>query len=163
MPTPTYDLISTTTVVSTVANVLFSEIPATYRDLILVIDVLGATSGDHNVNLTLNGDTTQGNYSAVMMNGTGSSAVGGTMSQPRDITFWNFLSTGTRMFAICQFLDYRATDKHKTYLTRGNNAATGIAAFAHRWANTAAINSISVASPSNLAATTTVSLYGIAG
>ena len=162
MPTPTYTPLATVTLGSSAASVTFSSIPATYRDLILVMNMTGATTTDSNVNLTINSDTTQANYSAVYMNGTGSSAVSGTMTQPRDLTFWNYLTGTTRMTIVTQFMDYSATDKHKTYLTRGDNAGTGTGAFAHRWANTNAITSLAVTAASvSFAAGSTFNLYGV--
>jgi hypothetical protein len=44
MPTPTYDLIESTALGSSASSITFSSIPSTYRDLVLVIDVIGTDS-----------------------------------------------------------------------------------------------------------------------
>ncbi len=41
-------------------------------------------------------------------------------------------------------MDYSATDKHKTVLTRYGSAATDIQATASRWESTAAVNSVTI-------------------
>jgi hypothetical protein len=61
-------------------------------------------------------------------------------------------------------MDYAATDKHKTVLTRNNVSGTGVEAQAARWANTAAITSVTVitSSGAGFATGTVISLYGVA-
>jgi hypothetical protein len=60
------------------------------------------------------------------------------------------------------FLDYSATDKHKTFLTRGSRAGGIVIAYANRWAQTTAINSIAmVMQAGSLNSGTVISLYGI--
>jgi hypothetical protein len=61
-------------------------------------------------------------------------------------------------------MDYSATDKHKTVLSRNNVAGGGVDAFANRWANTAAITSVEVRVSTGgqfFATPTTLSLYGV--
>jgi hypothetical protein len=59
-------------------------------------------------------------------------------------------------------MDYSATDKHKTVLSRANNAANGVTAIAGRWASTSAITSIVLTfQSSSLATGSTVALYGV--
>jgi hypothetical protein len=151
MPTPTYTPLATVTL-GTAASVTFSNIPSTYRDLIFVVR---GTS----LNLRVNGDTGS-NYSNVSMYGTGSTAASG--SETTTFFYTNWFGTGTtanRMY-ICQFMDYSATDKHKTILLRGDLADAESNANAGRWANTSAITSISIVGTP--AAGSTFSLYGIA-
>jgi len=158
MPTPTYTPLATVTLGSSAASVTFSSIPATYRDLIFVFNG-GVISGAHNLSVAFNSDTTSGNYSGVAMSGTGSSA-SSVLILPRLLNDFGYLEANQAVF-ITQFMDYSATDKHKTYLSRSNNAANGVSAVAGRWANTAAITSIALTSGANFATGTTFSLYGI--
>jgi hypothetical protein len=59
-------------------------------------------------------------------------------------------------------MDYSATDKHKTVLTRNNITDNNVTAIASRWANTAAITSVTVLSPSStITSGSTISLYAI--
>lgn len=154
--TVTYDLIASNVLSSTAASVTFSSISASYRDLVLVVS--GPTATNPDLVIELNGDTTAANYSNVNMYGNGSTATSGTGFRPKRIGVWG---TGSSNF-ITQFLDYSATNKHKTYLSRVNDAGSGVWAAANRWANTAAINEIkAVADGTTWASGTTFYLYGI--
>jgi hypothetical protein len=160
MPTPTYKPLATVTLGASASSVTFASIPATYRDLIVVASALAATA-DSNVILRLNGDATSGNYFRVTMNGTGSITTSST-GTPQYVTEYAYMTTTTRVIIQTHFLDASATDKHKTYLTRADNSATGTMALAHSWSNTAAITSIALlGDASNFAAGSTFSLYGV--
>jgi hypothetical protein len=152
MPTPTYDLITSTTLAASSAEVVFGSIPQTYRDLILVSS-FNLTAGG-NPTISFNGDT-GANYSRVYMLGTGSSALSGADTSRQFAQATSGLITSN----ITQIMDYSATDKHKTFLVRDNNTTDGTIAYAFRWANTAAINSINITA--SLAAGVTISLYGV--
>ena len=60
-------------------------------------------------------------------------------------------------------MDYSATDKHKTMLSRGGSSSFGVGMNAGRWANTSAVTSVLVIGQSGLdfAAGSTFYLYGI--
>jgi hypothetical protein len=64
---------------------------------------------------------------------------------------------------ITQIMDYSATDKHKTLLSRKNTSSVVVNAQAGRWANTAAITSIvcTVDSGATFSSGSTFSLYGV--
>lgn len=159
MPTPTYTPLATVTLGSSASSVTFSSIPATYRDLRIMI--AGTTSGGVNTVLRFNGDTGS-NYTGVLMYGTGSSAVSGTFGAGSFAYFGALWTTQGNTYA--DIMDYSATDKHKTLISRYNSAANEAGAMASRWANTAAITSVTVltASAATYAAGTTLNLYGIA-
>jgi len=155
MPTPTYTPLATVTLASTATSVTFSSIPATYRDLILVIN--GTASTAENALLYFNGDTTSGNYSWVSMRGDGSSAQSAATTGANIATYY----TDRFMFRI-QIMDYSATDKHKTRLSRDDTSAQHARAWASRWANTAAVTSMSFTAPAGTFSTgCTFSLYGV--
>ena len=164
MPTSTYVALATETLSGTATDVTFSSIPATYRDLILVFAGEG-TNTVQNTYLRFNSDTGS-NYSNVDMQGNGSSA----SSVSATTTGAWFLITGETLGqeqsnAISQIMDYSATDKHTTLLTRANsNNPTGatVDATASRWANTSAVTSVQVfVTSGSFAAGCTFSLYGI--
>jgi len=163
MPTPTYVSLGTITLSSTDSEILFSSIPATYRDLILVAQVK-ATSAVDNMNLRLNGDTGS-NYSYVIMRGTGSSAPSSAESGQtfmRADLFGSGVETDLDNFYIIQIMDYSATDKHKTVLNRQNNSSQNVGAIAGRYASNTAVSSVSIfINSTTFAAGTTASLYGI--
>jgi hypothetical protein len=141
VPTPTYDLIASNVLGSSAASVTFSSIPATYRDLVLVIN--SAASAGVYINLRFNSDT-GANYHWVVMGGDGSTTVS-TSDSGADrlrIGYSSYPSSGNNSLQIAHIMDYSATDKHKTVLSRGNQSATGVDAVAGRWASTSAINSV---------------------
>ena len=160
--TPTYDLIASNVLTSSASSVTFSSIPATYRDLVLVVEYLSATAGNAEARLRFNSDTGS-NYSTVVMTGDGSTASSGTYSLTE--IYGSNATTTDRRINIYQIMDYSATDKHKTVLIRSNRASGSgptVEALAGRWANTAAINSITVrAKDADFASAATFYLYGI--
>ena len=160
MPTPTYDLIASSVLGSSAATIEFSSIPATYRDLVLVLTF---TAGASSVipSVRINGDTAT-NYSRVRMVGDGSTATSAATSND-DFSFTPAASVFSDSFTgIMQFMDYSATDKHKTALTRSGTAGDRVFAVAQRWANTNAITTLLLFSYSaNYPAGTTAYLYGI--
>jgi hypothetical protein len=156
MPTPTYTPLATVTLTSTASSVTFSNIPATYRDLIVVFKGAQNASSTTYI-MRFNGDSAS-NYSQVLMNGNGSSAASST-STPTGASFGVIGTAQSNI--LYQIMDYSATDKHKTVLTRTDDPAVQTVAFASRWANTAAITSVAIVSGNQFIAGTTVSMYGI--
>lgn len=158
-PVTTYTPLATITLSSTASQVIFSNIPQGYRDLVLVWN--GKTTNlDYSIRGTINGDTGS-NYSEVFMQGSSGGAISSTYATPY---FFAGAPAGyTSTICILNFMDYSATDKHKIILTRGNQDGNSTLAFASRWANTTAINSIRLYAASDAwAIGTIVSLYGIA-
>ena len=159
--TATYIALANYTVPSgTPTSITFSSIPATYRDLVLVIDGRGASGSESFYYCYFNSDT-GANYSRVEMYGTGSTTASGTSSNLIPITL-NATNTSTNLLNI---MDYSATDKHKTVLYRNNaiGATAQVLAGAGRWASTNAINTIKLEgfSTAAFATGTTFALFGI--
>jgi len=158
VPTNTYTALANYTVAILDSEVVFASIPATYRDLVLV--VTGTSDSNSGLYLRFNGDTGS-NYTTVGMYGNGSSAI--SFSQTLSFTNANFISS-TQGVNIIQLMDYSATDKHKTILARASYAGNQAQAAAARWSNTAAITSITLFMDSlrTFQIGTTFTLYGIA-
>ena len=156
MATQTYVALATTTLASATGSITFSSIPATYRDLVLVVSF--QTSTDTSLFVRFNSDSGS-NYSLVRMWGTGSSTASDSQTQ----TYADMeagTTSGQINTSILQIMDYSATDKHKTILYRSNQNL--VAAGAQRWANTSAINNISIdTSIGTFNVGTTFSLFGI--
>ena len=155
MGTPTYTAIASQTLTSSASSVTFSSIPSTYRDLVLVWANGGAST--YAVGMVFNSDSTATNYHWISMSGDGSSAASATSNT-------NFFSAnyGSGVNTI-QVMDYSATDKHKSALTRINGDGGSVQARAGRWANTSAITSWQVfANATTFPSGATFSLYGIA-
>ena len=156
MPTPTYTPLATVTLGTAAASVTFSSIPATYRDLILVSDCRHASTGPRDLLLRPNNDS--GNQTAVVMYGDGTSAASVTTSA----IVAQYNSNNENQVGIAQVMDYSATDKHKTVLTRTNNSSTTVSAQAGRWASTSAVTSIVLLySGVNIEAGSRFDLYGV--
>lgn len=155
MPTPTYTALAAITITSSSSGVAFSNIPATYRDLLLIIS--GTASIATGITIRHNGDTNNANYNSVNMAGDGSTRYSGTAANSNMISLYTQQSMG-----IIQMVDYSATDKHKIALARSDSAPNELYALARRWANTAAINSISVGlTGGSFNSGTTLNLYGV--
>lgn len=168
MPTSTYVALATTTVTgSPVSSITFSSIPATYRDLVLVsapVDSAIATS--QSLCVQFNSDSGS-NYPFVYM-GTDTTAT--PFSGATTLTFVVGARYDNRQdgMGVLHIMDYSATDKHKTALTKcgmGNRTLSGITTLqtASRWANTNAITSLYLFSElaGSFAVGSTFSLYGI--
>lgn len=161
MPTSTYVALATTTLGASASSVTFSSIPASYRDLVLVC--VGTSSVNANVLCHLNNDTTS-NYAWVYMNGNGSTDASGSNSSNTSIlvgatAYWINASPTN---SVLQFMDYSATDKHKTVLCRNDGSTRATEATVSRWKNTAAVNEIDLSLTSGtFAIGSTFSLYGI--
>jgi hypothetical protein len=155
--TPTYILLNQVTLAAASSSVTFSNIPQNYGDLVLVVD--GAASSNATLRIRFNSDSGS-NYSFVWANGDGSTASSASGTGTSLTQTYLFTS---RTMNIVQIMDYSATDKHKTVLSRYNNASLSLQMNAERWANTAAISSILCSQDSGtMNIGTTFSLYGIA-
>ena len=165
-----YIALATTTLSSSATSVTFSSIPGTYRDLIVVAFVRSTRSAtDDDLFAQFNSDTGS-NYSYLRMVGRSSGAssasnINGTNAN--DLGQIPAASSTSGQFAnsILQIMDYSQTDKHKTTLTRTNAAGSTDVTGAHagRLASTPSVNTVNIyARIGNLAANTTVALYGVA-
>ena len=157
MPTPTYTPLATVTLASTATSITFSLIPATYRDLVLVLNGK-STSAASETRIRINSDTGS-NYSLVRLGASSTTA----FSDAGTTNYLNVavMDTTDGFQAMVQIMDYSATDKHKTFLERTQRSGLGeVLAIAGRWANTAAITTIQVYNPT-FAVGFTASLYGI--
>jgi hypothetical protein len=151
---------------STAASVTFSSISGAYKDLRLVIMGGANGPGGGGCRYTINSDTSS-TYLWATAEGNGSAASSAWNGNNYAETFNNYILWGydsaPNTVVTMDFLDYSATDKHKTILTRGNNAvrpATNMMAV--RWPSTAAINTISFsANGASFLVGSTFALYGV--
>jgi hypothetical protein len=142
-------------------SITFSSISQSYRDLRLVIS--GGIPSD-NATFRLNGDASSV-CSAVTLEADGSSITSTTFSNT-GLGYFGFSYilwySSSGVVVTMDLLDYSATDKHKTILTRGSNSARALNAVALRWPTTTAVTSIRLdANGSNWSAGTTMALYGV--
>ena len=159
MPTATYTALANLTLGSAQTSVSFSSIPSSYRDLVLIFNGSAASSQGADY-LYFNSDTTQANYSwlRIQWDGSGYATSTGSDSSVGDIT------SGSPNTVIMNIMDYSATDKHKTRIVKTTNTNGVSLVYASRWANTAAVTSLSYdsATGGQFVAGSTFALYGIA-
>jgi hypothetical protein len=159
-----YEVISTQTLGSAVETVTLSSIPATYTDLVVVINAQASTQSD--LYLTFNGDTSA-LYSNTTIFGNGTSI--GTTRNSRGnaymtLTYYGAVTTtaGNSVHTI-NIMNYANTTTNKIVFTRANAASSGVDASIGLWGSTAAITSITFDIPSTRTFSTgsTFTLYGI--
>jgi hypothetical protein len=139
--------------------VVFGSLPQTYRDLIIVAQTTSSASNSGDIGVRLNGDGGS-NYSFVEAAGNGSST--GSNQGPQDMIYLYYTLGTNRYTTVAQIFDYSATDKHKSALVRAGSAADGTIMNACRWANTAAVNSLTFRLDGNqFTAGSTFSIYGV--
>lgn len=157
--TATYTPIASVTLSANASEVSFPSLPQTFRDLILVIDGT-ATVDPSIVRLIFNGDTATGSYTRVIGYGVSNGSRISEATNPE--RFFDYYAARPNL-AIAHLMDYSATNKHKTVISRWQGTLSYVVFSANRWANTNAITSMNVLPVSASFVTgTTLSLFGIA-
>lgn len=147
------------TVSGTPSTITFSSITQTFRDLILVAQIVNSASGN-NCLARFNGDSA-GNYPviALMSNGSTSQTFTSTYSS---IDLAATTGGSTPVSSNLQIFDYTQTDRHKSTILRSADTVNQNALQIQRWANTAAITSITISmSSGTFSAGTNFALYGV--
>lgn len=161
MATPTYTLIDSVTLASSAASVTFSSIDQSYGDLVLVMQTKSAGTS-----AWLQFNNSSSGYNHVYMAGNGSSASSSSASNQSGLFLQDVAYTLSSEFSliIVNIMDYSATDKNTSVLVRNNTPSLGTEAFAGRWANNSAVNSVKLTSQYGTVydAGTNLHLYGIA-
>jgi hypothetical protein len=150
----TYSQIASTTLGTASSSIVFSSIPSTYTDLVLVVYVTAVSPV--NGGLRFNNDSAT-NYSSTRI--TGDSAGATSSRDSNDDVLRTGVVSGNAT-VITHIMNYANTTTYKTVLSRAGGWNDRVAAFAGTWRNTAAINTVSV---TNLTYPigSTFSLYGI--
>lgn len=147
---------------SAAASVTFSSITGNYRDLYLVVQFGHSVSGQ-GLRLRANSDTGT-NYAYVEMygDGSGTGSVSNAALSFIPLTAYGPLASTPIVSSLTSILDYSATDKHKTLLTRRDEAGYITEAITGRWASTSAITTLLIYPASgNIVAGSTFALYGV--
>lgn len=143
------------------SQIVFSSIPVTYRDLVIVADV--AIDANTDVGLRFDGDTGS-NYSHVLMRAYNNET--NTSTNTFDRIYWSqsSVTTGNRFTGTAQVVDYAMTNKHKTVLTRSvyvGGLGTFVETKVNRWASNSAVDTITLLPGSgSFTAGSTLALYG---
>jgi hypothetical protein len=152
----TYEPIATTTFGATTANYTFSSIPATYTDLICVVD--GSLTALQDFSLQFNGDTGT-NYSLTYTYGAAATTIAGYENNQTAMTIGAL--GGDQSTCIVQIQSYSNTNVTKPVLSRGGSG-TWVAFFkGGLWRNTSAINSIKFTGVNSFTSGTSITIYGI--
>jgi hypothetical protein len=157
----TYTPIASITLGAAVSSVTFSSIPSTYTDLVMTVETISSTTNYPYV--VLNGDTGT-NYSKTWLTGTGSAASSGrdTSTAISYITANAASTTSSGFISIVHFMNYSNSTTNKTFLSRSNNAGSGVDLQVNLWRNTSAITSVQIlANTGTFSAGSTFNLYGI--
>jgi hypothetical protein len=153
------------TLASAASSVTFSNIPGTFRDLVVIAAGEPTSGGGGIFRLQLNGDTGS-NYSIVTAEGSGSAAQSGALTTTfMQLSFHrSTVIDGFFNPHIINLMDYSATDRHKIALIRSSASSNGVGMVAGRWASSSAITSIRLFIESgNWDVNSTFALYGISG
>lgn len=163
-----YIQIASQTTSSSVSEINFNSIPSTLnnknlRDLVLVVQAVG-TSGGNDLRFQINGSSSN-IYNWVLAKGDGSTPQSSNQSNVTRGQVGESAKLDEQQYGIfiVQFLDFTATDKHKSILSRAGRSENEM--MAQRWANTSAITSlrIFVGGGFTINANSTFTLYGIEG
>jgi hypothetical protein len=156
----TYDRIANVTGTGSSDTISFTSIPATYTDLVLVLN--GALSTGNNTRMRFNNNTGN-NYNEIVLSGDGSSAVSYSTFSQTAFVFPGY-TEGTISNMITQIPNYANTTTFKTFIHRRNSLGASQASFnVGTWIQTAAINRIDIfsASGATWTSSTTATIYGI--
>lgn len=159
----TYDPIATQTLGSNTSVITFSSIPATYTDLLMVVNSGGSVNLDWDIRI--NGDNGS-NYSVTRLQGDGSTVSSNRASNQTEyrINGSGFMTTTIVANSFIHFMNYANTSIFKTMLARVGNANTGVSISAGFWRSTSAINQIQFSNwggPATYITGSTFTLYGI--
>lgn len=166
----TYTPIATYTVSgSSVANINFTSIAATYTDIVAVCS-LRSTNASATTDLGYRCNGSSSNvYDGIRVKGDGTSATS-DVYKVGGAPYYGLIGTmaaasatsGTFSNHIVQWINYSNTTTYKTCLTRSNNAATTAEAVVSMFFNTSAINQLTFyPTAGNFDIGSTITLYGI--
>ena len=164
----TYQSIATVTVGTAGTSFLVMDnIPATYTDLVLVIN--GSSASDSQIGMRLNNDSSLlYSHTVVGGNGTSASSARSSRAEPGNTSivldyFFSLTSTSGAGTLLVNLMNYANTTTNKTVLIRANNAGKGVNASVGLYGSTSAITRIDILSRSavNISVGSTFTLYGI--
>jgi len=159
----TYTPIQTQTVSGSTTNtIIFSSIPQTYTDLVLIASTLSTVASYSHIQVGNGSVDTGSNYSATILYGNGSTA--GSIRRTNQPNFDVIYSTGdsATATAIVHFMNYSNSTTYKTMLARGNYTSSDVEVDVNTWRSTSPINIITLTQGSGyLIAGSTFTLYGI--
>jgi hypothetical protein len=143
---------------------IFTVIPSTYTDLVIVFNGNSTTAGSsaNSLRVSVNGDTAS-NYSYTYLAGVGSGS--GTSGRASSQTYWDAIDiaqASTSGMANLYFMDYANNTTYKTMISRSSVASVETLTAVNLWRKTPeAITSITLDANRTITAGSTATLYGI--
>jgi hypothetical protein len=161
----TYEPIATQTTTSVVGSIIFSSIPSTYTDLVLVEVSADNTDASRATVLRFNSDSGT-NYSLTELytNGTTVSSIRTTNSTGASMSYDVSVDTTLgKSINVAHIMNYANSTTYKTILARENSLGQygGSGAIVNLWRSTSAITSITAIHSGNFVIGSTFTLYGI--
>lgn len=159
MGTQTYTLIAETTT-TTAANVItFSNIPATYEDLVFEFTGTLVSGGSVDLPILLNGQYAT-NYSYTKLSGNGSAAASSRASNQYTMVIGS-ASGANISTTTAHIMSYSNPNVFKTVVSRSSDSAAVASAHVGLWRQTSVVTSVGTFLGTNAAAGTVVRLYGL--
>ena len=165
----TYTLIYKSILTSNQSSVVFSSIPSTYTDLVLVANY-GISNAGYTFGVQFNSDTGT-NYSFTYLRGNGSSTLSYRKANMVFAAFCDEVSANNNNTAIVHFQNYSNSSTYKTFITRTGNADRSTNTAVGLWRSTSAITSMVIKEAAdggsgtfgtgNIASGSTFTIYGI--
>ena len=160
----TYEKIATTTLSSAELTIVFTSIPNTYTDLVLIFNGIRSSGGDLDLTLQFNSDTGS-NYSDTEIRGyTNQYGTYGSFRNSNQTFIRLGVLTLDRTTLKTNIMSYSNTNIYKSIISRQNsiNADYGLNAKGCLWRSTSAISTVTIGSGAgNIASGSTATLYGI--
>jgi hypothetical protein len=157
----TYEPIASQTLGASAATVTFSSISGTFTDLIVVLEVVGASATRGYPAFRFNSDTGS-NYSNTALYATSGGALSGRWSSQTELYLSNFITgfgSSNRFTSVTHILSYANTNVNKTVLTAAAN--DNVERSVGLWRSTSAITAIEIRGSQNFGSGSTFSLYGV--
>jgi phosphoribosyl-AMP cyclohydrolase len=165
----TYTPIATTTLSSAASSTVFTSIPSTYTDLVVVVNSTFTTASSRYISLQFNSDTSS-NYSMTYMLGSGSSVVSSSATADTSARIGNGSTTIINSATtVAHILNYANSTTYKTTIGRSSGDSYAIS-YVSLWRGstgsaTQAISSVTVTcdttSSNTFGVGSTFTLYGI--
>lgn len=156
----TYEPISSVKLGYNTSSIIFSSIPQTYTDLILICNPINTTTTA--LNIYLNSDTST-NYSCTRMYGEGANRYSDRSSNTASSLGGWGTNTNTKPYIFATtFMNYSNTSTNKSFITRVSEPnANYLGMICSLWRNTSAITTITFFGNANFGIGSTFNLYGI--
>lgn len=157
----TYEPIEARTLSSTTPSVVFSNVPQTYTDLVIVVTGrTDHTNGGARGYIRFNSDSGQ-NYAGTYLQWSDSAAATANDTTETFLTYGRLGNTGFSTAEV-NIYNYTNTSIYKSVLTRQSSTDADHSRYlVSVWRNTSAITSITLTADDNYVTGTTINLYGI--